>query len=53
MNQLFSAGARQGLAVLELGRHEHAAGFPVPERPERHRDPHAGLQRRPASSATD
>ena len=40
-----SADARQDLAILELPRHEHALGFPVPERPERHGDPHAGLER--------
>ena len=42
--ELYSAGARQDRAVFELPRHEHAAGFPVTERPERHTDPHAGQQ---------
>src|SRR5690348_14104582 len=49
---VFRAGARQDLAVLEFAGHEHAAGFAVAERPERHRDAHAGQQRasRPATA---
>src|SRR5262245_43542331 len=51
VRQLFGAGAREDLAVLEFPRHEHAAGFAVLEGPKRYGDPHAGQKRGPCPTA--